>query len=194
MIKPVARNFNFSCCSQISSTVVWYVHPTAWHISHCFPIWQLHNGVNFSRPYLSVTSVSSLQFPISKLEVRVQITACVSELLILWSHSGLGEQITYAGSFYVKRLGRRSVNTQQSVPKRDNMAWFKQWVSSPRCSPFGNSRHYIYTGISVTYYLQEYNLDGEKWTFIAVNLAINFIWNINTIYSNNSSKFNIDIT
>ena len=144
MIKPVARNSNFSCCSQISSTVVWYVHPTAWHISHCFPIWQLHNGVNFSRPYLSVTSVSSLQFPISKLEVRVQITACVSELLILWSHSGLGEQITYAGSFYVKRLGRRSVNTQQSVPKRDNMAWFKQWVSSPRCSPFGNSRHYIY--------------------------------------------------
>jgi len=34
----------------------------------------------------------------------------------------------------------RNVNIPNSVPKQDNMAWFKQWASSP----FGDSRHYSY--------------------------------------------------
>jgi len=31
-------------------------------------------------------------------------------------------QHTYVCSFYVKRLSRKNVNTQQSVPKHDNTA------------------------------------------------------------------------
>jgi hypothetical protein len=48
----------------------------------------------------------------------------------------------------VSTLSDWGVGTWIPNSRSPNMAWFKQWASSPRCSPFGDSRHYIYSYFS----------------------------------------------